>query len=266
MLIDWFTVIAQIVNFLVLVWLLQRFLYAPILQAVDAREKRVAATSAEAESAREAAQKERDTLLLQKEEFSRERTSLLRDANQEAKDEKVRLFEAVRGEVEDFRIRQQQAMIDDCNTLKEEILRRTRDEVFAITRKTLTDLAGEDLEKMMVETFIQRCRNMAKDERVNLRAVMESPIEPIRISSTFALPHHYQEEMRNCLREQFTYAGELRFETSNELICGIALSVDGYEVAWNMADYLLDLEKMVTDLLHSRAPTENAAPMAEVTT
>ena len=38
MLIDWFTVVAQAANFLVLVWLLKRFLYKPILGAMDARE------------------------------------------------------------------------------------------------------------------------------------------------------------------------------------------------------------------------------------
>ena len=42
MLIDWFTVGAQAVNFIILVWLLKRFLYKPILNAIDAREKRIA--------------------------------------------------------------------------------------------------------------------------------------------------------------------------------------------------------------------------------
>ena len=48
MLIDWFTVGAQAVNFLVLVWLLRRFLYRPILKAIDAREKRIADQLADA--------------------------------------------------------------------------------------------------------------------------------------------------------------------------------------------------------------------------
>ena len=42
MLIDWFTVGAQALNFLILVWLMKRFLYKPILHAIDAREKRIA--------------------------------------------------------------------------------------------------------------------------------------------------------------------------------------------------------------------------------
>ena len=59
MLIDWFTVGAQVVNFLVLVWLLKRFLYKPVLQAIDAREKQVASQLAKAAEERAQAAKER---------------------------------------------------------------------------------------------------------------------------------------------------------------------------------------------------------------
>ena len=50
MLIDLFTVGAQALNFLVLVWLLKRFLYKPILNALDAREKRIARELADADA------------------------------------------------------------------------------------------------------------------------------------------------------------------------------------------------------------------------
>jgi F-type H+-transporting ATPase subunit b len=52
MLIDWFTVGAQALNFLILVWLLKRFLYKPILHAIDEREKRIAAELADADAKR----------------------------------------------------------------------------------------------------------------------------------------------------------------------------------------------------------------------
>ena len=48
--IDWFTVVAQAINFLILVWLLKRFLYKPILHAIDEREKGIAAQLAQAEA------------------------------------------------------------------------------------------------------------------------------------------------------------------------------------------------------------------------
>ena len=62
MLIDWFTVGAQVLNFLILVWLLKRFLYKPILDAIDAREERIAAELADADAKKAEAQKERDAL------------------------------------------------------------------------------------------------------------------------------------------------------------------------------------------------------------
>ena len=48
MLIDWFTIGAQALNFLILVWLLKHFLYQPILNAIDEREKRIAKELADA--------------------------------------------------------------------------------------------------------------------------------------------------------------------------------------------------------------------------
>ena len=50
MLIDWFTIGAQALNFLILVWLLKRFLYRPILNAIDARENLVARELSDADA------------------------------------------------------------------------------------------------------------------------------------------------------------------------------------------------------------------------
>ncbi|HEY4789048.1 MAG TPA: hypothetical protein VIH57_23530, partial [Bacteroidales bacterium] len=60
MLIDWFTVAAQLINFLVLVWLLKRFLYKPVLKAIDEREKRIVMQLQEAENKKAEADRERE--------------------------------------------------------------------------------------------------------------------------------------------------------------------------------------------------------------
>ena len=96
MLIDWFTVIAQVVNFLILVWLLKRFLYRPILNAIDAREKRIATELADADAKKAEAIKERDEFQHKNEEFDRQRAALLSQATDEAKAERQRLFDEAR--------------------------------------------------------------------------------------------------------------------------------------------------------------------------
>src|SRR5580765_3724482 len=96
MLIDWFTVGAQALNFLVLVWLLKRFLYKPILNAIDAREKRITAELADADAMRGEAQKQRDEFQHKNEEFDRQRAALLDKATEQAKTERQRLIDEAR--------------------------------------------------------------------------------------------------------------------------------------------------------------------------
>ena len=78
MLIDWFTVVAQAINFLLLVWLLKRFLYKPILQAIDDREKRIATQLQEAGATKEDAEKERRDFQKKNAEFDQQRDALTR--------------------------------------------------------------------------------------------------------------------------------------------------------------------------------------------
>jgi F-type H+-transporting ATPase subunit b len=80
MLIDWFTVSAQTLNFLILVWLMKRFLYQPILHAIDAREKRIATELADADAKKTEAQKERDEFQCKNDELDRQRAALLSKA------------------------------------------------------------------------------------------------------------------------------------------------------------------------------------------
>src|SRR6202044_2685949 len=158
MLINWFTVFAQAVNFLILVWLLKRFLYKPILNAIDEREKGIAAQLAQAEAKRAEAQKARDDFQHKDEAFDQERVALLKKAIDEAKAERQRLLDEARKDADALRTKRQEALRTEQRNLSQEISRWTQKEVFAITRKTLTDLAGASLEERMSAVFVQRLR------------------------------------------------------------------------------------------------------------
>ena len=93
MLIDWFTAGAQALNFLILVWLMKRFLYKPILHAIDEREKRIATELADADARKAEAQKERDAFQHKNEEFDRQRAALLSQATDEVNAERQRLLD-----------------------------------------------------------------------------------------------------------------------------------------------------------------------------
>ncbi|MDX1267190.1 MAG: hypothetical protein R3311_07500, partial [Oceanisphaera sp.] len=93
MLINWFTVGAQVLNFLILVWLMKRFLYQPILNAIDAREKRIAAELADAAKKQAGALRERDQFIRKNREFEQQRAEQLERVAAEASAERRRLLE-----------------------------------------------------------------------------------------------------------------------------------------------------------------------------
>ena len=118
MLIDWFTVGAQALNFIILVWLLKRFLYKPILNAVDAREKRIAAELADADAKKAEAQKERDEFRHKNEEFDQQRAALLSKATDEAKAERQRLLDDARKAADALSAKRQEALISPMSASK----------------------------------------------------------------------------------------------------------------------------------------------------
>src|SRR5580658_2700596 len=96
MLIDRFTVGAQALNFLILVWLLKHFLCKPILDAIYAREKGIAAKLADAEAKKTEAQKEHDDFQNKNKAFDEQRNALLAKATDEAKTGRERLLDEAR--------------------------------------------------------------------------------------------------------------------------------------------------------------------------
>ena len=255
--IDWFTVIAQAINFLILVWLLKRFLYKPILHAIDEREKGIATQLAEAEAKKAEAQKERDDFQHKNEAFDQERAALLKKATDEAKAERQRLLDEARKDADSLRAKRQEALRNEQRNLSQEIIRWTQKEVFAITRKTLADLAATSLEERMGEVFVQRLRALTGAAKEQLAAALKTSTQPARVRSAFDLPPEQHAAIQKALNETFSADIHIQFETAPELVSGIELSANGQKVAWSIADYLATLEKSAGELLHEDAKPES---------
>jgi F-type H+-transporting ATPase subunit b len=252
MLIDWFTVCAQALNFLILVWLMKRFLYKPILHAIDEREKRIAKELADADAKKAESQKERDEFLHKNEEFDKQRAALLSKATDEAKAERQRLFDEARKAADALSAKRQETLKSDAQNLNQAITLRTQQEVFAIARKTLADLATTSLEERMGEVFTRRVREMNGQAKQGLGNALKKTSDPALVRSTFDLPADQRAAIQNALNETFSADIHLRFEATPELISGIELTANGQKVAWSINDYLASMEKGVGELLNGK--------------
>ena len=248
MLIDWFTVGAQTLNFLILVWLMKRFLYQPILAAIDGREKLIANELADAETKKAEAKKERDVFEHKNEEFDRQRATLLSKATDEVKVERQRLLDEARSTAATASARHQESLQNEARSLNEALRRLAQQEVFAIVRKALTDLAESSLEERICEVFIRRLRAMDGTAKEGFAAALKTA--PALVRSAFDLPAEQRTAIQNTLNETFSTEIHIRFETAPDLVGGIELSTNGQKVAWSISDYLASLEKGVDELLN----------------
>jgi F-type H+-transporting ATPase subunit b len=256
MLIDWFTVVAQAVNFLILVWLLKRFLYQPILKALDAREKRIAAEIAEANARQVKAQAEREEFSRKNEAFEHQAADMKKKVVDEAATEHKRLFEEARKDADALRARQMERLDSEFRMLNAEIARHTQDEAFAIARQVLVDLGSVDIESRIVEVFVRRLHEMNEAEVRQLAAGLDkSP--SIVIRSAFELAQERRKVIEQAIGKVFAPAiPQASFETVPELIAGIELLAGGRKIAWSITDYLVSLDKHVAELLKSQGQPE----------
>ncbi|WP_404309519.1 F0F1 ATP synthase subunit delta [Neorhodopirellula lusitana] len=242
MLIDWFTVTAQAVNFLILVWLLKRFLYKPILDAIDARESRIAAELADADAKRVEASREREEFQQKNQTFDDQRQSMLTQATDEAAAERKRLLDEARKDADALNAKRRDELEAEQESLKDDISRRTQQEVFSLTRKTLQDLAAVSLEERMCDVFTQRLRRLdgvvKQDLVTSLQTAMHSP----RVRSAFELPFEQRTQIQRALNEMMSADTQIQYETVPELVSGIELLVDGKKIAWSVNEYLDSVE------------------------
>ncbi len=259
MLINWFTVVAQAINFLILVWLLKHFLYKPILHAIDEREKGIATQLAQAEAKEAEAQKDRDDFQHKNEAFDQERAALLKKATDDANSERQRLLDEARKDADALRAKRQTALQSEQRNLNQEIVRWTQKEVFAIARKTLADLAATSLEERMGDVFVRRIRALTGAAKEQLATAFKTSNHTVSVHSAFDLPPAQRTAIESAVKETFAPEAQVQFETAPELVCGIDLSTNGHKVSWSIADYLATLEKSAGELLPKEAKPEPKA-------
>ncbi|MEO7385735.1 MAG: F0F1 ATP synthase subunit delta [Gammaproteobacteria bacterium] len=265
MLIDWFTVAAQVVNFVILVWLMKRYLYRPILDAVDAREKHIAKELVDADAKKAEAQKERDEFRQKNEAFEKQRATLLAKATDEAESERERLLDEARAAADALAAKRHETLRTEQEGLNAALARRAQDEVFAIVRKALADLASTTLEERVGEVFSSRLRCLDGKAKASLGEALKSASAPGIVRSAFELPATQRAQIQRALNETFSAEIRLRFETAPNLVSGIELATEGQKVGWSIAEYLKSLEQGVDELLKESKAKAQSIPVVPVT-
>jgi len=252
MLIDWFTVVAQLANFAVLVWLLKRFLYRPVLDAMAAREARVRETVAAADRQKAAAEQETNRLREQQEALAQQKEALLQEARAEAAATRDELLAQARKEAEARQAQLRNSLDRDWQEFRAELAQRTQAEALGVARQALRELADTGIEARMAEAFLKKFAALDGDAKAQLQATALRSDRPLIVRSGFELAAPVRERLQQFLREQLAPRTELQFETNPALIAGIEVAFDGRKIAWTFDDFLRSLELDVRKLVEQQ--------------
>lgn len=249
--IDWITVSAQIINFLVLVWLLKRFLYQPVVRAMDQREQRITQRLKEAQQRERRADERAERYQEQTEDLERTRNDILAKAREDADEQKKKLLAEARDEVAEIRAYWKRQANQEKQEFLSNLARRAVEAIQTIARKALRDLADADLEERIAHTLTERLKSMDMEAR---RALAQTS-EPVRIASTFALDPKVRSRLTRAIHEYLAEGVEVDYMQAEGLLCGIELTSGSQRVSWSLAEYLDELTARVEDAF---SPTEFA--------
>jgi F-type H+-transporting ATPase subunit b len=247
--IDWFVFFAQIVNFLILFWLLKKFLYGRIIGAIDAREAKIASTFSEAEKAREEAHESAVTCEKRLRELEGTSDEMMNQARADADAYRKELMEKVREEVDLIQNRWTETLRAERETFFNELRRLTGAQVYAVTRRVLHDLADMDLEERIFQILTERLETLDADEREKIRSLMRGTGK-ITVLSAFDIGADLRGRLGQTIDRNIGSGIDVLYEKSNDVMSGCEFRINGYKIAWSMKDYLETLEEKFCHLLY----------------
>ncbi len=245
---DGFTTVAQIVNFLILVVLLKRFLYGPIIRAMDAREAHIAAQVEAAQDRLAEAERQAAHYHEQQQDFNRTREAMLSQAEEEAESRRQGLIDLAREEVQEMQARWQQTLRQEQLSFLQDIRQQAGLQVLNVARHAFEDLANQELELTVVQVFLERLIAFG-DEGFAFSQSASDPTLEVVIQSAFVLPAEAQGALTRAVHEHLAKSAQVQFATRPGLICGLELAVQGQKIAWHLAHYMDHLEEQFTTML-----------------
>lgn len=233
MLIDGFTTIAQIVNFLILIFLLKRFLYKPIMKVIEERELRIKHQIQEASVQLEKAEQETLLYRSKNKELEQKKQAFLIEAKQEVVTNKELLLEEAQQEIEKMKLQWYKQLEKEKRVHLKDLQLTINQQVRLIVNHILADLANSNLEAEIINMFLKRIQG------TDLSYFDQD--QDLVVNTSFPLKEQQQKQLTQTVHQYINPNLTINFQTVPNLVCGIELINRNYRLSWNVQQYLQEL-------------------------
>lgn len=235
---DWTTFVLEIINFLILVWILKRFLYQPILGVIAKRRADIEKSLSDALQINE----EANELKHKNEQYSTEWEAKKEAAQAQLNAELVSIRESKLAELE-IKMNEEverRRVLDERNRHEFEQLMEEKGiaQGVAFTSKLLSRLASPELENRLFLVLMEDLQRLCEQDKHAIAAAAEEPGLQIKIQSAFLLDTNKREELTQLLQEVTEKTLPVVFNTNPELISGFQIDIGSWILHANFRDEL----------------------------
>jgi len=238
---NWSTFALEILNFLVLVWILKRFLYQPVLDVIARRRADIEKRLTEARTLHEEAEALEARYQARLSEWEQERRQAREQLGHEIEAERADRLAAVQAELaqekEKAAVAEARRQGDARHKMEETALIQAA----RFAARLLAGLASEEMEERLLERVVKELSQLPEEKVAALRNSREHSGASAVVASAFPMA----DSQRNDLREALTaLAGEplaVHFEQDESLMAGIQVTLGAWVLAANLRDELRGL-------------------------
>ena len=235
---SWTTFILEIINFLVLVWILKRFFYKPVLAVIARRRAGIEKTMTDARALQAQAEKLQQQYEGRLADWDRERqqarTSLARELETERKRKMEELHAALEQESEKARVADARRQADAIRKMEASALRQSA----RFATRLLEQASGPELQARLVKLLITELSQLAAGQATALRNNFGNTSEVIEVVSAYPLADDQRQQIEQTLASLTTPDTAIRFETDSELLAGVLITIGAWVLAANIRDEL----------------------------
>ena len=228
----------SIINFLVLMWILYRFLYNPVLKMIDQRRASIEQSMADAERMRE----EADTLGKQQAglvaAWEQEKTQAQARLKSELETERRKALESLHQQLDEERKKNEaqeaKRLRETIRHAEESALRQAG--VFAA--RLLERVASPQLEAALVKVVLDDLAALPPERKAELRRALKAEKTPVQITSAFALSDGDKQALNKALSALAGQEVPCAFAQEVALVAGIRISLAYWVLSANVGEEL----------------------------
>lgn len=235
---NWSTFLFEIVNFLILVWILKRFLYHPILEAIARRREAIEEQMAKADRLRSESQELKQRYENRLSDWEKERQKAMDKLMHELEDTRHLQLENLKSElareeekIQVVRSRQEKQFV-------REVEQRALQQSAQFASKLLGQATGKELEDQLLEVLLENLAAFPDDQLSMFSEKWGETPESIQVSSAFPVADDKRQLLEYALHGITGLTIPLRYDEDPSLLAGFNITIGAWVLQLSVRDEL----------------------------